>query len=236
MSSRLLLGIVGISFLVQVRGFCQALNDTIWEAEVEVSNLNLQSVKDGVLQKGPILKNGTTVLPMEIWFWNGSRCGLVFPTEKWNFRDSYEWTWGSPGEPDYGYSSYLGPKYWGGGGLAPSYENEEGKVLVTDTYTYNPAKRSGTLTQKTLYLLETSTRTAGSYWQVNGTFAISGNRLTVKNATYTLQPNPSGLNAYRVLASPRLKKGTVFVKTSRKPSEEILRQAAFKYFSENSWD
>jgi hypothetical protein len=71
---------------------------------------------------------------------------------------------------------------------------------------------------------------------VNGTFAISGNRLTVRNATYTLQPNPSGLNAYRVLSSPRLKKGTVFVKTSRKPSEEILRQAAFKYFSENSWD
>lgn len=214
----------------------QSLNDTIWEAEVEISNLNLQSVKEGVLQKGPILKNGTTILPLEIWFWNGSRCGLVFPTEKWNFRDSYEWSWGAPGEPDYVYSRYLGPKYWGGGGLAPSYENEEGKVLVTDAYTYNPAKRSGTLTQKTLYLLGTSTRTAGSYWQVSGTFAISGSRLTVRNATYTLQPNPSGLNAYRVLSSPRLKTGTTFVKTNRKPSQELLQQAAFKYFSENSWD
>ena len=236
MSRALLGGVLGLLLSLGLDGLGQSLNDTIWEAEVEIGNLNLQSVKEGVPQKGPILKNGTTILPMEIWFWNGSRCGLVFPTEKWNFREYWEYSWGTPGDDSYGYYLYLGPKYWGGGGLAPSYENEEGKVLVTDSYTYNAATKSGTFTQKTLYLLETSTRTAGSFWQVNGTFSVSQNRLKVKNATFTLQPNPSGVNAYRVLASPRLKTGTTFVKTSRKPSTEKDVQASFKYFSESSWD
>ena len=233
MSRILLGGLCGIFFALSGVCFGQSLINTIWEAEVEIGNLNLQSVKEGVLQKGPILKNGTTILPLEIWFWNGSRCGLVFPTKKWNFRDEY--SWGTRGDPN-GFYYTLGPKYWGGGGLAPSDENEKRKVLVTDGYTYNAAKRSGTFTQKTLYLFETSTRKMGSYWQVNGNFSINGNRLTVHSATYTLQPNPSGLNAYRIISSPRLKSGTTFVKTLRQPSLEKNVLASFKSFSESSWD
>lgn len=226
---------LGLVFFVASSALAQ-LADTIWEVEVEIQALNLQAVREGVPLQGPNLKNGTIRLPMELWFWNESQCGLVFSTEKWGLRDSYEWSWGSPGEPGYSYSFYLGPKYWGGGSLAPSYENEEGKVTVTSTYNYNASKRTGTLLQKTLYLLETSTRQAGSYWQINGTFAVSGNKLTVRNASFTLQPNPSGLNSYRVLSAPRLKPGTIFLKTTRKPSIEKDVQASFKYFSENSWD
>lgn len=212
------------------------LADTIWEAQVEVINLSLQSVKEGVEIQGPNLKNATTTLPMEIWFWDNNQCGLVFTTDKWGYRDSYEYTWGEPGEPGYYYYRYLGPKYWGGGSLAPSYENEEGKVEVTSTYNYNPSKRTGTLLQKTLYLLETSTRQAGSYWQVNGAFSVSGNRLTIRSATFTLLPNPSGLNSYKVLSAPRLKTGTTFVKTVRRPSIEKNVQASFKYFEYSDWD
>lgn len=221
-------------WFLQSQAFCQLAN-TIWEAEVEIQGLNLQAVREGNSVQGPNLKNGSIILPMEIWFWNGSQCGLVFPTEKWGFRDSYEYSYGSPDDPYYYYYRYLGPKYWGGGSLAPSFENEEGKVQVTSTYTYNPIRKSGTLLQKNLYLLETSTRTTGSYWQINGTFAVSGNRLTVRNASFTLQPNPSGLNSYRVLSAPRLKAGTTFLKTIREPSREKNEQASFKYFEESSW-
>jgi hypothetical protein len=197
----------------------------------------LQAVREGVASQGPNLRNGTIKLPLEIWFWNGSQCGLVFPTEKWGFRDSYEWSSGTPGEVNYYYSSYLGPKYWGGGSLAPSYENEEKKVKVTSTYTFNPTRKSGTFLQKTLYLLGTSTRKKGSYWTIEGNFTVSGNRLTVQRASFTLQPNPSGLNSYRVLsAPPRLKPSTTFLKTTRKPSLEKNVKASFKSFSENSWD
>ena len=212
------------------------LADTIWEAEVEIQALNLQAVREGIPSQGPNLRNATIRLPIELWFWNGSQCGLVFPTEKWGFRDFYEYTYGSPGDPGYYYYRYLGPKYWGGGSLAPSFENEEEKVQVTSTYTFNPTRKSGTFLQKTLYLLETSTRTAGSYWQIYGTFAVSGNKLKVRNATFTLQPNPSGLNSYRVLSAPRLKAGTTFLKTVRKPSVEKDVQASFKYLNESSWD
>lgn len=212
------------------------LENTIWEAEVEIQGLTLQAVREGVPLQGPNLRNGTIRLPIEIWFWNGSQCGLVFPTEKWGFRDSYEWSWGTPGEIDYYYSRHLDAKYWGGGSLAPSYENEEGKVQATSTYTYNSGRKSGTLSQKNLYLVETSTRAAGSFWQVNGTFTISGNKLMVRNATFVLQPNPSGLNSYRILSPPRLKPGTFFTKTTRKPSIEKNVEASFKHLTENSWD
>lgn len=224
-----------ILFALSGRAFCQ-LSDTIWEAEVEIQGLNLQAVREGHESQGPNIKNASIVLPMEIWFWNSTQCGLVFPTEKWGFRQSYEYGWGSPGDPGYYYYFYLDPKYWGGGMLAPSYENEEGKVQVTSTYSYNATKKTGTLVQQTLYMLETSTRQAGSYWQILGSFSIAGNRLTVKNVTFTLQPNPSGYNSYKVLSAPKLKSGTSFVKTVRKPSIEKNVLASFKYYSENSWD
>jgi len=228
----------GQLFLLSFRVSAQ-LADTIWEAEVEIQNLNLQAVREGIPAQGPNLKNGSITLPMEIWFWNGTQCGLVFPTEKWGMREywHYEWNWTDwEGNPVQEFYTYMGPKYWGGGSLAPSYENEQDQVQVASTYTYDASKKTGTLLQQTLYLLETSTRDLGSYWQISGSFSISGSKLTVKRATFTLVPNPSGINSYKVLSAPRLKTGTTFVKTSRKPSTEKDVQASFKYFSESSWD
>jgi len=230
--------VVGHFFLASPRVSAQ-LADTIWEAEVEILNLNLQAVREGTPAQGPNLKNGSITLPMEIWFWNGTQCGLVFPTEKWGFReywhDEWDWTDGL-GNLVHEFYTYMGPKYWGGGSLAPSYENENDQVQVTSTYAYNASKKTGTLFQQTLYLVGTSTRDLGSYWRISGSFFISGNKLTVKSATFTLVPNPSGINSYKVLSAPRLKTGTTFVKTSRKPSTEKDVQASFKYFSESSWD
>ena len=94
-----------LSFLSISAGYSQ-LADTIWEAEVQIDRLSLQAVKEGVLQPGPNLKNGTVKLPIEIWFWNDSDCGIVFPTEKWNRRNIYSYEYGTPETDDYYYYNY----------------------------------------------------------------------------------------------------------------------------------
>jgi hypothetical protein len=227
----LILGILSIS-----AGHAQ-LADTIWEAEVQIDRLSLQAVKDGVLQSGPNLKNGTVKLPIEIWFWNNVDCGIVFPNEKWNDRTIDEYSYGSPGDPMYYYYNYYSPKYEGGGRLAPSDENEQGKVEATSTFTYSAAKKSGTFLNKTLFLEETSNHRIGSYWLVKGAFKINGNKLTVTTATFALVPNPLGSGAYKFLAPlPALRKNSVFTKTSRSPSEEKNVKAAFKTVTESSYD
>jgi len=227
----LILGILSIS-----AGHAQ-LADTIWEAEVQINGLSLQAVKDGVVQSGPNLKNGTIKLPIEIWFWNDVDCGIVFPNEKWNRRTIDEYSYGSPGDPSYYYYNYYSPKYEGGGRLAPSEENEMGRVEVTSTFTYNTAKKSGTFLHKTLFLDETSNHRISSYWRVNGAFKINGNKLTVTTATFALVPNPLGSGAYKFLAPlPALGKNSVFTKTSRRPSEEKNVKAAFKTVTESSYD
>ncbi|NBT47916.1 MAG: hypothetical protein EBT07_08885 [Actinobacteria bacterium] len=227
----LILGILSIS-----AGHAQ-LADTIWEAEVQINGLSLQAVKDDVTQRGPNLKNGTVTLPIEIWFWNDGDCGIVFPTEKWNRRDIYSYEYGTPGADDYYYYNYYSPKYEGGGSRAPSYENENGLVQTTSTFTYSSGKKTGTLLHKTLSLVENSTRFIGAYWRVNAAFKISGNQLTVTSASFAVAPNPMGSNGYKFLAPlPALRKNTVFTKTSRRPSEEKNVKAAFKTVTESSYD
>ena len=225
-----------LSFLSISAGYSQ-LADTIWEAEVQINGLSLQAVKDGVLQSGPNLKNGTVKLPIEIWFWNEGDCGIVFPTEKWNRRNIYSYEYGTPGTDYYYYYNYYSPKYEGGGSEAPSDENEQGKVESTSTFTYNTAKKSGTFLHKTLSLEEDSKHKIGSYWRVNAAFKISGNKLTVTSASFALAPNPMGSNGYKFLSPlPALRKSTVFTKTSRRPSEERNVKAAFKTVTESSYD
>ena len=227
----LILGILSIS-----AGHAQ-LADTIWEAEVQINGLSFQAVKDDVLQKGPNLKKGTVLLPFEIWFWDDLHCGIVFPNEKWNRRYIYEYSYGSPGDPYYYYNNYYSPKYEGGGSEAPSDENEYGFVLTTSTYTYSPAKQTGTLLHKTLALWDTSSTKMGAYWRVNAAFKISGSRLAVLSSTFALAPNPLGSNGFKFLIPlPTLQKNTVFLKTSRKPSIEKNVKAAFQDVYESSWD
>ena len=225
-----------LSFLSISAGNAQ-LADTIWEAEVQINGLSLQAVKDGVIQKGPNLKNGTVLLPIEIWFWDGVACGIVFPREKWNRRNIFSYESGTPGTDSYYYWRYYSPKYEGGGSEAPSAENEQGRVVSTSTFKYSTAKKSGTFLHKILSLDETSNHKIGSYWRVNAAFKISGNKLTVTSATFALAPNPMGSNGYKFLSPlPALRKSTVFTKTSRRPSVERNVKAAFKRVTESSYD
>jgi len=227
----LILAILSIS-----AGHAQLAN-TIWEAEVQINSLSLQAVKDDVVQKGPNLKNGTVKLPIEIWFWNDVECGIVFPTEKWNRRRIELYSDGSPGDPYYYFYNYYSPKYEGGGRLAPSEENELGRVEVMSTYTYNTSKKTGTLLHKTLSLNETANHKLRAYWLVTAKFKIMGSMLAVNSATFSVAPNPLGSNGYKFLTPfPSLQKNTLFTKTGRIPSDEINVKAAFKTVTESSYD
>jgi hypothetical protein len=227
----LILGILSIS-----AGHAQ-LADTIWEAEVQINGLSLQAVKDGVVQSGPNLKNGTIKLPIEIWFWNDVDCGIVFPNEKWNRRTIYSYEYGTPGTDDYYYYNYYSPKYEGGGSRAPSYDNENGLVQTTSTYTYTSASKTGTLLHKTLTIAEDLASSKNAYWLLNAAFKINASKLTVTKASFAIAPNPMGSNLYKFLSPfPALQKNTVFTKTSRRPSEEKNVKAAFKTVTESSYD
>lgn len=225
-----------LSFLSISAGYSQ-LADTIWEAEVQIDRLSLQAVKEGVLQPGPNLKNGTVKLPIEIWFWNDSDCGIVFPTEKWNRRNIYSYEYGTPETDDYYYYNYYPPKYEGGGSKAPSYENESGQVQTTSTYTYKSARKTGTLLHKTLTIAEDLASSKNAYWLVYAAFKINVSKLTVTTASFAVAPNPMGSNLYKFLSPfPALQKNTVFTKTIRRPSEEKNVKAAFKTVTESSYD
>ena len=225
-----------LSFLSISAGYSQ-LADTIWEAEVQIDRLSLQAVKEGVLQPGPNLKNGTVKLPIEIWFWNDSDCGIVFPTEKWNRRNIYSYEYGTPETDDYYYYNYYPPKYEGGGSKAPSYENESGQVQTTSTYTYKSARKTGTLLHKTLTIAEDLASSKNAYWLVYAAFKINVSKLTVTTASFAVAPNPMGSNLYKFLSPfPALQKNTVFTKTIRRPSEEENVKAAFQSVYESSWD
>ena len=225
-----------LSFLSISAGYSQ-LADTIWEAEVQINGLSLQAVKNGVIQSGPNLKNGTVKLPIEIWFWNDSDCGIVFPTEKWNRRNKYSYEYGTPETDYYYYYNYLSPKYEGGGSRAPSYENENGLVQTTSTYTYKSAQKTGTLLHKTLTIAEDLASSKNAYWLVYAAFKINVSKLTVTTASFAVAPNPMGSNLYKFLSPfPALQKNTVFTKTIRRPSEEKNVKAAFKTVTESSYD
>jgi hypothetical protein len=225
-----------LSFLSISAGNAQ-LADTIWEAEVQISGLSLQAVKNGVLQSGPNLKNGSVKLPIEIWFWNDGDCGIVFPTEKWNRRRIVEDGQGSPGDPDYWYYHSYSPKYEGGGSRAPSYENENGLVETTSVYTYNSTKKTGTFLHKTLTIAQEQNSSKNAYWLLNAAFKINGNKLTLTTASFAVAPNPMGSNLYKFLSPfPALQKPTVFTKTIRRPSAEKNVKAAFQSVYESSWD
>ena len=225
-----------LSFLSISAGYSQ-LADTIWEAEVQIDRLSLQAVKEGVLQPGPNLKNGTVKLPIEIWFWNDSDWGIVFPTEKRNRRNIYSYEYGTPETDDYYYYNYYPPKYEGGGSKAPSYENESGQVQTTSTYTYKSARKTGTLLHKTLTIAEDLASSKNAYWLVYAAFKINVSKLTVTTASFAVAPNPMGSNLYKFLSPfPALQKNTVFTKTIRRPSEEKNVKAAFKTVTESSYD
>ena len=156
MSRILLSGICGLFFALSADGFSQSLSNTIWEGNVTFSGFTMQKVEGGVVQSGPNLANATVTLPVEIWFWNDSNCGVVFRRDKWGLNPE-EFAYMSNVDLEGNMLPYdvpwyrQGPKYVGGGSLSPISNNSNGYETTTDRYTYNASKKSGTISQRTAY-------------------------------------------------------------------------------------
>ena len=201
------------------------LADTIWEGNVTLSGLTLQKVQSGVVQSGPNLANATVTVPLEIWFWNNSNCGVVFRRDKWGMNPeefSYvEIEYDLFGNETNWISIYRqGPKYVGGGSLSPISSNSNGYESTTDRYTYNPSRRTGTFLQETLYNQNNGTFNAGALMKITGNFRLaSSNTLVPQNIVLSLSPNPIGSNSYRT-SGKLVIRATPFNKTTRKPSIE----------------
>lgn len=207
---------VGALLCVSPRASAQ-LADTIWEGNVTLSGLSLQKVTGGALQPGPNLSNASVTLPIEIWFWNNSNWGVVFRRDKWGLNPPKPFyvDFIQAGETEVYFTQER--QYEGGGSRSPVYQ--PGRETITDVYTYNPARRSGTFSQRILYLVSGSTRDAGASLNLSGRFSLRGNTITAQNIVFSIAPNPWGRDSYR--SSGRLRVvANPFSKTSRKPSVE----------------
>jgi hypothetical protein len=211
------------------------LADTIWEGNVTISGFSLTKVQGGVVQAGPNVANASVTLPVEMWFWNNSNCGVVFRRDKWGLNpEEFAWTeWmdeqGNPIDPpEFIYKQ--GPKYVGGGSLSPIAYNSNGYETTTDSYTYNASKKSGSFSQRTLYNHLTQTHANGATLSIAGKFHLSNpNTLVSQNLVLSLTPNPFGPNSYRIGGSLKLRAGN-FSKTTRKPSVEKDAEPGFRSF------
>lgn len=209
------------------------LADTIWEGNVTISGFSLAKVQGGVVQAGPNVANASVTLPVEMWFWNNSNCGVVFRRDKWGLNPEefayQQWMddQGNPIDPpEFIYKQ--GPKYLGGGSLSPISNNSNGYETTTDNYSYNAARRSGNFSQRTLYNYPSQTHAAGAVLSIRGNFRLSNpNTLVPQNLVLSLTPNPFGPNSYRIGGRLTLRAGN-FSKTTRKPSTEKDAEPGFR--------
>lgn len=209
------------------------LSNTIWEGNVTLSGITLQKVQGGVVQPGPNLANASVTLPVEIWFWNNSNCGVVFRRDKWGLNpEEFAWReWmdgeGNPIDPPKDIYRQ-GAKYVGGGSLSPIDYNSNGYETTTDNYTFDALKRTGTFSQRTLYNYPSQTHVAGAVLSIGGKFQLSNtNRLVSKNLVFSLTPNPFGPNSYRISGNYTLRASN-FSKTTRQPSVEKDAKPGFR--------
>lgn len=230
-SVRLALGVTLFSLGAPVRA--QQLADTIWEGMVTISGFGLSKVQGGVAQPGPNVANASVTLPVEMWFWNNSNCGVVFRRDKWGLNPE-EFAYmsdvdldGNPIDPpEYIYKQ--GAKYVGGGSLSPISNNSNGYETTTDNYIYNASKKSGSFSQSTLYHYPNQTHAAGAVLSIRGNFRLSNpNTLVPQNLVLSLTPNPFGPNSYRISGKYTLRAGN-FSKTIRKPSVEKDAEPGFR--------
>jgi len=229
-SVRLALGVTLFSLAAPVRA--QQLADTIWEGMVTISGFGLSKVQGGVAQLGPNVANASVTLPVEMWFWNNSNCGVVFRRDKWGLNpeefDYVEVQYDEFGNETNWVSMYRrGPKYVGGGRLSPISNNSNGYETTTDNYIYNASKKSGSFSQSTFYHYPNQTHAAGAVLSIRGNFRLSNpNTLVPQNLVLSLTPNPFGPNSYRISGRLALRAGN-FNKTIRKPSEEKDAEPGF---------
>jgi len=232
MSRKLLLGTL-MGFLIGAMSSGRAqLADTIWEGNVILSGLTLQKVQAGVLQSGPNLSNASLTLPVEIWFWNNSNCGVVFRRDKWGLNPE-EFAYMSDVDLEGNLLAYevpwyrQGPKYVGGGSRSPSYVNSTGHINATDSYTYNASKKTGTFTQRLAYVVANSTFNAGTVMSITGNFRLANaNTLVPQKVVFSLTPSLVGSNSYRTSGRLTLRTSN-FIKTNRQPSSEKDVQPGF---------
>lgn len=74
-------------FVVSAPALSRAqLADTIWEGTQWISSINLGSLKPNGFQDFPALMGARFNLPLEIWFWDNTRFGVVFRNDRWGFE------------------------------------------------------------------------------------------------------------------------------------------------------
>lgn len=213
------------NFLCLVAVFCSfscaasslhaQLADTIWEGVQVVSGINLQGMRDRMLMDYPILRGGSTSFPIEIWFWDSTRFGIVFRNDRFDpARNSRK-------------GEYLG---W-------DYNNSESDFSRSFTYTLKSGK--GTFLGRDLRLVDSAWGWgyAGQMTQYSGNLSVSGNKLTTQKVVLTtdswdLQTGqayenptnpghyyPSHFDGVRILGNKYPVFGNViWTKTNRKPS------------------
>ena len=139
------------------------LADTIWEGVQVVSGINLQGMRDRMLMDYPILKGGRSSLPLEIWFWDNTRFGIVFRNDRYDpARNSRK-------------GEYLG---W-------DYNNSESDYSRSFTYTLKAG--NGTFLGRDLRLVDSvwGWGYAGQMQQYSGKFSVKGNKLTTQKVVFT---------------------------------------------------
>lgn len=191
------------------------LADTIWEGVQTVREINLQGMRDRMLMDYPVLRGGRTVLPLEIWIWDNTNCGMVFRNDRYDPSRS-----GRKGE----YSGW-------------DYNNSEADFSISSTYTLKGSR--GTFLCKSIRLVDSRWGWGyrGQTVQYSGRFSVKGNRLTTEKVVLTTdsfdvqmdkayenpgQPGtylPNRFDGYRFLNRKYpVWDNAVWIKTDRKPS------------------
>lgn len=168
-----------------------------------------------MLMDYPILKGGRTSFPLEIWFWDNTRFGIVFRNDRFDPARN-----GRKGE-------HLG---W-------DYNNSKPDYSRSFTYTLKSGK--GTFLGRDLRLVDSvwGWGYAGKMDQYSGKFSVNGNKLTTQKVVLTtdswdLQTGqayenpdnpehyfPTRYDGFRILGSKYpVFENVVWTKTSRKPS------------------
>jgi len=180
------------------------LADTIWEGSVTVSGASLQPCIGGVPKPDLTFFGLKFQLPYEVWFLDNSNLLVVGRRDKMG------------GDP-------AGNKYSLLFGVFPGEENG-GSHLAEGVYL--PGRTTGSFTFRcSRTRLEPPSRPTyqyqGARTAINGSFRISGNKMTLVRPIFSFSPNPQGATKPKILGAPEFA-FTQLSKTARKPSEELV--------------
>lgn len=189
-------------FLLPVRA---QLADTIWEGNLAISNLNFQAIEEGALQY-PTLQGGKIVVPVEIWYWSDGAAWLMFDNHKWGLVDRER------------------TQVWLPKGIGSSSWDS------ASTYSFNARSKKGTIQGRSTRLKASSWNYIGHFYAWSGSFAVSGNRMTLSKLVLTTDSlveilaesddpknRPTGIKFAKMPSFGNL----TLQKTNQKPSQAI---------------